>query len=125
MAKNGLKWLGVAWNKSKMAKNVNMGWQIVTEWILQGALFETLRFQKEHIWPKWVLRAVVFWKIVNKQLKNVNKFSEFEKATASQTHFGFTPMDQICTILGLQPFEIQKFQTKHPLVFSKILKMTF
>ena len=42
--------------------------------------------------PKWVREvADFFWKIVNKQLKNVNKFSKIEKKTAtSQTHFGFT-----------------------------------
>ena len=48
-------------------------------------------FDLKLVKPKCVLEAVVyFWKILNKQLKIVNKFKEFEKTIASQTYFGFT-----------------------------------
>ena len=42
--------------------------------------------------PKCIRELVVFRKIVNKPLKNLNKLSKTEKTTASQAHFGFTNM---------------------------------
>ena len=48
-----------------------------------------------------------FSKIVNKQLKNVNKFSKIEKTIASQMHFGFSNiesnMHRFCATAIWQP----------------------
>ena len=50
--------------------------------------FDPMLVKSKCIWE--AVRFFFFWKIVNKQLKIVNKFSKIEETATSQTHFGFT-----------------------------------
>ena len=56
-----------------------------------------------------------FLKIVNKQLKNLNKL---KKTATSQTHFGFTNIGSEMILSELQSFEIKNFDLAHPVSFE-------
>ena len=49
---------------------------------LKRCIFDPMLVKPKCVWE--------VWKILNKQLKNVNKFLKIEKTAISQTHFGFT-----------------------------------
>ena len=60
-------------------------------------------------------RWQIFWKIVNKQLKNVNKFLKIEKNLPPlKYNLALPTLGQICTVTELQSFENSTFQMKHP-----------
>ena len=70
-----------------------------------------------HIWPhmlvmpKCVWEAVVLWKNVNKQLKNLNKFLKIEKELPLlKPTLALPTQGQICTVSVLQPFFSDFFQ---------------
>ena len=56
----------------------------------------------------------LFGEIVNKQLKNVNKFSKLKKLPPLKRILALPMRGQICIDLELQPFEKGNFDLGHP-----------
>ena len=69
-------------------------------------------FDPMSIKPKPVLWVVGFLKNYKQIAKNVNKF--FKTLLLLKHILALPTLGQICTITGLQPFEISTFQMKHP-----------